>query len=138
VQGLRHVWFSMPQGLVHSVRAVTHGVSHLFCCSMQVFRQAGPDAACAELVKATAASMAAISILIMDAFPLDTQKRVDRSLADNAATAAQQLVRLVCKVHNHHPPKRQIANRASSLNVARSRQVAAAATPMSALGQKET
>jgi hypothetical protein len=45
---------------------VTHGVSHLFCRSVQVFMQPGPDTACAELVKATAASMAAINILIMD------------------------------------------------------------------------
>jgi len=56
----------MLQGLVQAVRAVTHGVSHLFCCSMQVFRQPGLDTASAGLVKATAASMAAINNLIMD------------------------------------------------------------------------
>jgi hypothetical protein len=33
---------------------------------MQVFRQPGLVAACAELVKATAASMAAINVLITD------------------------------------------------------------------------
>jgi hypothetical protein len=42
-----------------------HGISHLFCSSMQVFRQPGFDAACAELDNATAASMPAINILIM-------------------------------------------------------------------------
>jgi hypothetical protein len=42
-----------------------HGASHLFCRSMQVFRQPGADAAGAELVKATTANMAAINILIM-------------------------------------------------------------------------
>jgi hypothetical protein len=66
VQTLRHARSSMPQGLRHSARAVTHGASHLFCRSMQVFKQPGADAACAELVKATTASMAAINILIMD------------------------------------------------------------------------
>jgi hypothetical protein len=42
-----------------------HGVSHLLCCSMQVFRQSGFDIACAELDNATAANMTAINILIM-------------------------------------------------------------------------
>jgi hypothetical protein len=64
----------MPQDFLQSIFAVAHGASQLVCRWKQILVQLRANAACAELAKTTAASMAANRILFMgnslaDKFP---------------------------------------------------------------------